>query len=237
MIRLCTCESQEAAFFSSLFFFGAARREAGGGESDTCRPGVEAQALSAISSLQCIESFTGNIVTLSWVKCLLLFFFCFTWTCCSNITFIFTHLQHLSVYYFNFNLHHCRSLGGHTYCQYPSAWLGSGVINACVQCGDTADTASSPLECCTRMLVPWGGSIDICNVQPLDYSICTLLWGMWEKYTNHIIENISVNGYLNHTWNQSILQFTATEIPRQNPFLFVCCVGSYGCLVLWVSGQ
>ena len=164
-------------------------------------------------------------------------FFCFTWTCCSNITFIFTHLQHLSLYYFNFNLHHCRSLGGHTYCQYPSAWLGSGVINACVQCSDTADTASSPLECCTRMLVPWGGSIDICNVQPLDYSICTLLWGMWEKYTNHIIENISVNGYLNHTWNQSILQFTATEIPRQNPFLFVCCVGSYGCLVLWVSGQ
>lgn len=168
---------------------------------------------------------------------LVVVFFCFTWTCCSNITFIFTHLQHLSLYYFNFNLHHCRSLGGHTYCQYPSAWLGSGVINACVQCGDTADTASSPLECCTRMLVPWGGSIDICNVQPLDYSICTLLWGMWEKYTNHIIENISVNGYLNHTWNQSILQFTATEIPRQNPFLFVCCVGSYGCLVLWVSGQ
>lgn len=59
MILLCTCEPQEAALFSSMFFFGAARREAGGGESDTCRPGVEAQARTVFSFLRCIEIFLG----------------------------------------------------------------------------------------------------------------------------------------------------------------------------------
>lgn len=67
------------------------------------------------------------------------------------------------------------------YCM-AKLWLSACKLNAVTLQPHLC--VGSSVEYCTRVLVPWGGSIDICNLQQVNYNICIVLQGYeGKKYT------------------------------------------------------